>query len=228
MHKPLIVPEHLKSNVLFKNLFIKKGNAERSLNFIIELHSLLRISVKRHIIFIPGSGINYPVQILDKLLYKVKPGFIIRRIIAAGKPYYLPVPISEHRASYLACSWLRKAIIQDTKGSSTIPQLMLKEILNLSKNKGIALQALKDYIKLALDQRPFSRFIRKKFKKRTKQYHRVYTNRARKQWRAKRKIVRSYLRRTRKKTKHFKSMTRINKRVSKFYKKQKAKILKNK
>jgi ribosomal protein S7 len=209
MHKELIVPENLKANVLFKNIFVKKGNSERSLNFLMQLHTFLRISVKRRIIRVQGGKRNYPPQVLDKLLYKLKPAFIIRRVIAAGKPYMLPVPISDHRALYLACSWMRKAILQDTKGAATIPQLMLREILNLSRNKGLAVQALSDYIKLAIDQRPFSRFIRRKFKKRSRQYHRIYTNRARKLWRARRKPIRLNRRRTRWKTKRFSAVKKL-------------------
>ena len=50
MHKPLRVPDHLKLNVLFKNMLIKHGNEARALKFLLELYSLSVLHL---------NGVNY-------------------------------------------------------------------------------------------------------------------------------------------------------------------------
>lgn len=204
---PSALPIQYKSNILLKNTFIKRGNAERSLGFLIKLYTLLRRITKRRRLFVPTISRKRAVYLIDYLLYKLQPGFIIRRVIAAGKPYMLPVPISDHRASYLACKWLRHAVLLETKKNrATIPQLLLKEIVNIRRKKGVALQVLADYIKVAVDQRPFSRFIRKKHKQPWRKYHRIFTSKQRLNWRRKRRIRWKIRRRGFKKTRYFKAI----------------------
>lgn len=82
-------------------------------------------------------------------------------MIRAGKTYKIPVPISDHRATYLACKWLKQATLEDTKTSITIPHLIFRELRDLLRNKGKALKTLRTYISTAIDQRPFTKFLRK-------------------------------------------------------------------
>lgn len=110
------------------------------------------------------TGRTKPVEYINTTLSLVKPPFILRRVIAAGKPYTLPVPITDHRASYLACKWLKKGILHDTASATRIPTLMYREFHKTRINKGEGIVQLKKYISTAIDQRPFSRFIRKKRK----------------------------------------------------------------
>lgn len=215
-----LIPDKLQDTLLFRNVFIKEGNLERASRFISDLNALLKLTYRRGTLIrlkkirktknlVKTKQIHKrpkPYQILNQLLYKLKPGFIIRRVIVAGKTYSLPVPITNHRASYLACNWLRKAVLSDTKSASTIPNLMLKELINLLKNKGEAVAQLRSYIAIAIDQRPFSRYIRKKRKKRNiNYYHRVITNKTRKRYRQRRKIVRRLNYRTRRNEKRFRA-----------------------
>lgn len=186
------IPNKYRDFLLFRNVFLKEGNKERASRYLTDLSFLLKITFHKQKKTSRVLKRPRPYQLLNQLLYKLKPAFIIRRVTVSGKTYQLPVPITDHRASFLACHWIRKAILSDTKSATTIPHLMLKELLNLTKNKGEAIAQLKAYIELAIDQRPFSRFIRKKRKKRRDDevYHRIINNKMQRTSHKRRKIKR--------------------------------------
>ena len=173
------LPIALKDTFLFRNILIKRGNRERAFRFMSEVHGIIKTSYRKHRI---KTRIKFKTKIIKKkkrrikvveairpkphliineAIYKLKPSFNLRRLIRAGKTYKIPVPISDHRATYLACKWLKQATIEDTKTSITIPHLIFRELRDLLRNKGKALKTLRTYISTAIDQRPFTKFLRK-------------------------------------------------------------------
>ena len=181
------LPTALKDTLLLRNILLKRGNRERAFRFMSEVHGIIKTSyrknrlkpkvkvkIKTKIKFNKKNRTKKrikiktvetirpkPYLVVNEALYKIKPGFILRRLIRAGKTYKIPVPISDHRATYLACKWLKQATVEDTKTSITIPHLIFRELRDLLRNKGKAIKSLRTYISTAIDQRPFTKFLRK-------------------------------------------------------------------
>jgi len=178
------IPLKYKRLEKLKSLLTKCGNKERSLTITRKLLSNLRIStnglsnkhkllpfIKSNPIF--SLGLKNPIAILNACLFKLMPAFILKRVFVAGKYYYLPVPVSFNRASYFAANALVKAALVNTRGSGTMSEFLIREIGATVHNKGAAYKSLMEYIAIGLDQRPFSRFIRKRRK------HIAYSKRTR-------------------------------------------------
>lgn len=168
-HLPRIYPKVYQ----LKNLLTRKGNLDRANSFLMKLIRLLKIALlypkSKHFInsFFPNNQLRKHAErssfrILDKCLSLLLPAFILRRTVVAGRVYQLPVPVSPHRASFMACDWLRKAAFRDTKNALTVPYLLAREISVTLNKKGTAWKSLRSYIKVAIDQRPFIRYVRKK------------------------------------------------------------------
>jgi ribosomal protein S7 len=169
------LPEKYKKIDKLKSLLIRSGNKERTNSFFIRLLQVLKtcatIKDNRNslISFASKNPLNAlgekdPMKILDKCLYNLMPAFILRRTFVAGRFYSLPVPISDNHARFMAADWLRKAAFKDNKNAFTVPYLLAREVGTVLHNTGSACAALQNYIDTALDQRPFSRYIRKKRK----------------------------------------------------------------
>jgi len=124
-------------------------------------HSLISFTAKNPL---NTLGEKDPLKIIDKCLYNLMPAFILRRTFVAGRFYNLPVPISDNHARFMAADWLRKAAFKDNKNAFTVPYLLAREVGTVLHNNGSACLALQNYVEVALDQRPFSRYIRKKRK----------------------------------------------------------------
>jgi len=169
------LPEKYKKVDKLKSLLIRSGNKERTNTFFLRLLQVLKtcsvIKDNRHslISFTAKNPLNTlgekdPLKIIDKCLYNLMPAFILRRTFVAGRFYNLPVPISDNHARFMAADWLRKAAFKDNKNAFTVPYLLAREVGTVLHNNGSACLALQNYVEVALDQRPFSRYIRKKRK----------------------------------------------------------------
>jgi len=102
------------------------------------------------------------------------PSFLLKRTFVAGRFYELPIPINERHAYFMSANWLRKGAFEKKKNNTqTIAVLLAKEILIAEQRKGTASKFLQKYIDIALDQKPFSRFIRKKKKFTSKKQYKV-------------------------------------------------------
>jgi len=170
------IPLKYKRLEKLKSLLTKCGNKERGLTITRKLISNLKTSLKRlpkkHKLLpfikrnpIHSLGLKNPIGILNNCLFKLTPAFILKRVFVAGKYYYLPVPISFNRGSYFAANALVKAALENTRVSGSMSEFLIREIGATIHNKGAAYKSLIEYITIALDQRPFSRFIRKRRKK---------------------------------------------------------------
>lgn len=148
----------------------KKGNRQRAIRSLFKLLTTIKTKT---------SSTQKPLQILYTCLYNLKPAFLIRRHIKSGKRYDLPVPITENRAIFMAISWLRKSVLRNNKNNLPLHNLLANEINATLNQEGSAKDFLKAYIDLAIDQRPFLRFIKKRRfsaskSKRTKAAKRLY------------------------------------------------------
>jgi len=150
----------------FVSVFQKCGNKQRSLSSLFSLFALLKRSIAGYPILsqYPLNTLdeNDPIQIINKSLYNLKPAFLIRRTIKSGKRYDLPVPISSQRATFMAMDWMRKIALKNNKNNLSLSFLLAQEISANVYRDGSAQNFLKAYIDIALDQRPFSRFIKRK------------------------------------------------------------------
>jgi len=169
------LPEKYKKIDKLKSLLIHSGNKERTNSFFLRLLQVLKTcaTVKDNrnklINFTSKNPINTlgeknPITILDKSLFNLMPAFILQKTFVAGRFYNLPVPVSGNRARFMAADWLRKAALKDNKNAFTVPFLLAREVGVVLHNNGSACASLQSYIDTALDQRPFSRYIRKKRK----------------------------------------------------------------
>jgi len=169
------LPEKYKKIDKLKSLLINSGNKEKTNSFLLRLLFVLktcaRIKDDRNMLVsftaknpIYTLGEKNPLKILDKCLYNLMPAFTLQRTFVAGRFYNLPVPISDNHARFMAADWLRKAAFKDNKSAFTVPYLLAREVGTVLHNNGSACTSLQNYIETALDQRPFSRYIRKKRK----------------------------------------------------------------
>lgn len=169
------LPEKFKKVHTLKSLLIRSGNKERTNTFILRLMHILKLAAKLKNKHHPLISITAryplnvleekdPIKILDKCLYNLMPAFILRKTFVTGKLYNLPVPISPKRARFMSADWLRKAAFKDNKNALTVPYLLTREIGAVLYKTGSAYASLGEYIDTALDQRPFSRYIRRKRK----------------------------------------------------------------
>jgi len=155
-----------------KGVMIKCGNKERSTTFLLNLYSRLKqdqrddnVINKYHL---KSFGLKNPLPIINRCLYLLMPAFVLRRIIKSGKTYNLPVPISSNHANFKAAHWLLNAAVNNNKNDLTLPSLLTQEIYATLNKQGAAYDSLKAYIDIAIDQRPFMRFVRKKRKVKTR------------------------------------------------------------
>jgi hypothetical protein len=146
------------------NILQKCGNKQRALSYLFSLFGKLKLGLAGFPI-VPNYPLHTldeknPIQIIQKSLYNLKPAFFIRRTIRSGRRYDLPVPISDKRATFMAIDWLRKTVFKDNKNDKSFTSLLAREISATLYHEGSAKDFLKAYIDIALDQRPFGRFIK--------------------------------------------------------------------
>jgi hypothetical protein len=166
INKYYISPEdHLVLKKLI-GVMQKCGNRQRALSSMFSLFKQLKLGLAGF----PVAN-NYPLNTLDaenpihlihKCLYNLKPAFLLRRVVKSGKRYDLPVPISDKRAIFMAIDWLRKTVLKNNKNELSFSSLLAQEISACLHHKGSAENFLKAYIDIALDQRPFNKFIKRR------------------------------------------------------------------
>lgn len=103
--------------------------------------------------------------LLTNTLRKLKPGFNLQRTLVAGRLYTLPVPISENHDNFKAAKWLIDAATNKLSNENIdvlIAEMLIKTVLQ----KGKAYGFLKEFIKLAMEQRHYKRFLRRRRKRR--------------------------------------------------------------
>lgn len=146
------------------NILQKCGNKQRAFSYLFGLFGKLKLGLAGFPIVanypLHTLDEKNPIQIIHKSLYNLKPAFFIRRTIRSGRRYDLPVPISDKRATFMAIDWLRKTIFKNNKNDLSFTYLLAREISATLYNEGSAKDFLKAYIDIALDQRPFGRFIK--------------------------------------------------------------------
>jgi len=123
---------------------------------------------EKHIKYIKMLPTDYmkqkgPHVILKKLLAKLRPGFDLRRTMVAGRLYHLPVSISENHDQFKAAKWVVDGAT-DPLSNDTIDTLIVENLFQAQKHKGKAFGFLREFIKIALDQRHYKRFLRKRQK----------------------------------------------------------------
>jgi len=169
------IPKKYEKIDKLRCVLIQRGNKERANSFVFSLCQALKIAsnpIHNHTDignFMAKNPINTlgeknPFNIIDRCLFKLMPAFNLKNTVVAGKLYRLPIPISDNRAAYLATSWLRKAAIADNKNAFTVPYLLAREVGAVLNDNGSACKSLSEFIDIALDQRPFSRYLWKKRK----------------------------------------------------------------
>ena len=155
------LPPHLKQIEKFRSLIIKDGKKARANSFFLQILKLLSKFSKTKNSEKQKIKKKTSLQILEDVIFTLSPGFILRRVYRSGKLYNLPVPITPNHNSFLALNWLKKAVLKISKKSKlSIPFLYIEEIKKALKKQGDAYSLLKEYINIAKDQIPFSRFIR--------------------------------------------------------------------
>jgi hypothetical protein len=163
-----ILSEDYKQLKTLRGVMIRRGNRERSHAFILSLYKQLKIGAKGYATSsqFPFNTLDEktPLEIILRCLYQLRPAFILRRVFVRGRFYELPVPISKNRACFMACNWLKKAALQTNKNDLTLPTLLVREIGSVFNNQGSSIDSLKAYIDIALDQLPFSHYLRKRRK----------------------------------------------------------------
>nr|ADD25163.1 ribosomal protein S7 [Didymium iridis]ADD25164.1 ribosomal protein S7 [Didymium iridis] len=168
LYKKQKLPAEFLSLKKLKGVLTRSGNKERSHSFLLNLYSLLKQACRDQVIGNKYHTIKFapqkPLAIINKCLFQLMPAFVFTKVIKSGKPFDLPVPISDNHAYFKACNWLIKASLQNNKSALTIPYLLTQEIYATLHNEGAAFGYLKSFIDIAIDQQPFMRFIKRKRK----------------------------------------------------------------
>jgi len=103
--------------------------------------------------------------LLTNTLRKLKPGFNLQRTLIAGRLYTLPVPISENHDNFKAAKWLVDAATNKLSNEN-MDVLIAEMLVKTALQKGKAYGYLKDFIRLAMEQRHYKRFLRRRRKRR--------------------------------------------------------------
>nr|ADZ99059.1 ribosomal protein S7 [Physarum polycephalum] len=166
LNQYFISSENKKFLTSFINILQKRGNKQRALSSFFGLFKQLKLGIAGFPIVdkypLHTRDVKNPIDALYQSLYNLKPAFLIRRTIKSGRRYDLPVPISENRAIFMAIDWLRKTVFKNNKNDLSFTSLLAREISASLHHEGSAKDFLRAYIDIAIDQRPFSRFIKKK------------------------------------------------------------------
>jgi ribosomal protein S7 len=148
-----------------KLLLITAGKKERTTSILIQLLTLIKQSFIMNQRSRRTQNRITPIDILDKCLYELMPAFYIRNTYASGKLYNLPVATTPNRASFTAANWLKNSCYKNDQRFLKIASLLHEEINAVLLKKGSSIDCLNSYINIAIDQRPFSRYINRKKKR---------------------------------------------------------------
>ena len=160
------IKHHLKRMHKLKHVLLRAGHKERTHTYMTTLYTILKKGLLGQAVInkypLVKKDEKTPLQIINKCLYNLMPAFIFQRVLKGGKLFELPIPVSDNRASFLASSWLHKTIVKQNKTSLTVPYRLANEISASLYGDGFAKEFLKAHIDIAIDQRPFNHYIRRK------------------------------------------------------------------
>lgn len=153
----------------FNNLLIKKGKKANAFSLVLKTLFLLKKKTKKN-----------PLFIITNVLKTLTPGVTTKKTVIAGRLYHLPSGITRNKALYFSCNWLQQAAIENKElQNKSLDFKIAEECFRVLKKKAQSLSLLKQHNKVVSENRPFLRFVRKKFSKRL----------SRKAWLRKRKLL---------------------------------------
>lgn len=133
------------------NVFLRKGFKLHSINIISRFLYLIKLKYNRNIVTLLNLVFNKYVPLFSFLTKKI-----------AANTYSLPWLIRESRGKTLIVRWFLKASLARTENS--VLARLLNEFDDLKLGYGLTTKMLEDHYNLALKNRPFLRFLRKRRK----------------------------------------------------------------
>jgi hypothetical protein len=138
---------------------LKRGNKERAImQFIKLLLEIRRVSNFLNLTIDKET----PDKLLERIIAIIAPGFHLRKLSRGGRIYNIPVPVTKKHSFFVACHWILTSAKLHPQKKLPIYLKILSELKEFTLNKGGAYSSFQSYIAIALDQRPFSRLVRRK------------------------------------------------------------------
>ncbi len=102
----------------------------------------------------------HPVELLHKVVEKLKPEFEVRPRRVGGATYQVPVEVPPRRQVSLALKWLVEAARERAKhrGSYTMVERLKAELLDVLQDKGGAIKKKEDTHRMAEANKVFAHF----------------------------------------------------------------------
>ena len=102
----------------------------------------------------------HPVELLHKVVEKLKPEFEVRPRRVGGATYQVPVEVSPRRQISLAIKWLVEAARGRSRhrGSYTMVERLKAEMLDVLQDKGGAIKKKEDTHRMAEANKVFAHF----------------------------------------------------------------------
>lgn len=102
----------------------------------------------------------HPVELLHKVVEKLKPEFEVRPRRVGGATYQVPVEVPPRRQISLALKWLVDAARERSKhrGSYTMVERLKAELLDVLQEKGGAIKKKEDTHRMAEANKVFAHF----------------------------------------------------------------------
>lgn len=133
-------------------IFIRKGFKMRSILLISRFFYLIKV---KYLIIDP---IKYLTALFDK--YAPVISFVSKKV--AANVYYLPVYINLNRARVLIVRWFFLSVCARTE--NILLDRLINEFSEMDMGYGKTIRQLEDFYSLAIKNRPFMRFLKKKRK----------------------------------------------------------------
>jgi len=100
-----------------------------------------------------------PLIVLGEAIANIKPQMEVRPRRIGGAAYQIPVPVSSRRQDSLAIRWLIEAArSRPNKEFHTFTEKLTAEIVDATKNEGLAIKKKEDTHKMAEANKAFSHF----------------------------------------------------------------------
>ncbi|RYE05326.1 MAG: hypothetical protein EOP33_06450 [Rickettsiaceae bacterium] len=151
-----MIKAKIKTLTKFTNLLVKKGKKANAFSLVLKTLFLLKKQTKKN-----------PLNLISNVLKTLTPGVTTKKTVIAGRLYHLPSAITKNKALYFSCNWLQQAAKENKElQKKTLDVKIAEECLKVIKKKGQSLVMLKQHNKTVSENRPFLRFVRKKYKPR--------------------------------------------------------------
>lgn len=138
---------------------LKRGNKERATMQLIKLLLIIRRIPQFEKL---TQEIEKPHKLLETIISKIVPGFHFRKLSRGGRLYNIPIPSTAKHRFFVACHWILNSAMAHPQKNYPIYLKILSELKAFSGNNGSTFNSFKNYISTALDNRPFSRLLRRK------------------------------------------------------------------